>query len=239
MVIGSGITIGTGIQLTPSNTPLPGTPVPWSNNSYFNLGSAQSGITTNLAGIIDTNAQMWQLCYAWQSITVANGLNTLGFNPYYSEGNALVTFNLAVASTSNSTDFSNASTYTLTYTPGFVNLQAGVYVQNNGVFPGGAWAIGAGAVTIPANRYFLLGMYWPLSRTYQTTAQNKTAYVGSSPYVTALNTVYIALNPPVGGWPSPNSFAPLTVPLQLGGPGYGFGTLTNTTSVMSAVFSYN
>jgi len=247
MVIGSGIEIGSGIQLTPSNGPLTGTAVPWSNNSYFNSGLSINGVTTTTIATPAGNGgvQSWQLFYAWRSVQLSNAAfptqpspNFWGFNSYTNETTP-VTASAAAANGPNSLNFSNSTDATITYTPGTINTAAGGFNSNDSSFAsGGNWVLNGGPI-IPAETYFLIGMFWPRSRTYQTMPQNRTAFVGSTPYITACNTVYWG-NPnfPLGSVPAAQTPYVTSIPTQLGGIGQGYTEYSNTTMMMSQVFLY-
>ena len=83
-------------------------------------------------------------------------------------------------------------------------------------------------VTIPAGRYFLLGISGPRYATFQTAALNKTAYVGAVPYFTVLNTVFI----------NNASLLTPTIPSQLGGTDTSYTQYDNTTWAASFAFAY-
>lgn len=244
MVIGSGIEIGSGIRLTPSNSPLTGTAVPWTNNSYFNSGLSTNGVTTTTIVTPAGNGavQSWQLFYAWRSVALSNSAfptqpspNFWGFNSYTNE-TTLVTAVAAAANETNSLNFSNSTAATITYTTTNITATAGGFNQNDAALPSGVWVLNGGPI-IPAETYFLIGMFWPRSRTYQTMPQNRTAFIGSTPYVTACNTVYWG-NPnfPVGAIPAAQTPFSNSIPTQLGGIGQGYIEYPNTTMMMSQVF---
>lgn len=232
LVVGSGITVETGITIESSNTPLFGTGVAWLSNTYLDFWTSRSGVqSTNPLSV--GPFQGWQLCYAWQSVSVANGTSTLGFNAW-SNSISPVNWWLSIATAPNVINF--ATSQTISSTSGTLTYPAGAFVENTpdsavDFFNG---YVVQGPVTIPANTYFMIGLFGASYRTYKP-SQNRTALVGTTPYVTVLNTVYLSIDS------APNQAAAGVIPAAVGGTaptsGY-FITYPNTVQVMSAKFRY-
>lgn len=198
-----------------TSTPTPfdyGTTVTWTDNTYFDSFTSQSGVTTTDG--TDTNNLCWQLYYAHQALTIpADAVNRLGINTWRSGSNvinwryAISTVDETLGSFAADAQFANQS---FSYTAGGFNEQAA-----------------DSSVTIPANRYFLIGVVGgPYYRATKLLASNRTAYIGGTPYVTVFNTFYQS------GWPS----GPTTgIPTDLGGSAT-FTKHTDRVSVTSIKF---
>lgn len=197
---------------TPTGAPAQGTIVTWSDNTYFDSYTSQSGVLDSDG--ISTNRLCWQVYYSRRALTIpADGVNRLGVNTWRSGSNtinwryAISTVDDTLGSFATDVQFANQS---YSYTAGGFNEQAA-----------------DSAVTIPANRYFLLGIQGgPYYRTAKLLGANRTAYIFSFPVVTVLNTYY------EGAWPSgPDS----GIPTQLGGSAT-FTEYTDRVSVTSVKF---
>lgn len=215
----AGIMMATIAHRRVSNSPAPGpdpfngTVVAWTDNTYFDSYTSQSGVTTSDGTY--TNNLCWQLYYAHQALTIpaGDGVNRLGICTTINGSNT-ISWRISV-STANDTLGSFAAdtqfaTQSFTYSAGGFNQQTA-----------------ATAVSIPANRYFLIGVTnGPYYRATKLLANSRTAYVGSTPYVTVFNTFY------QGGWPS----GPTTgIPTDLGGAAT-FTKYTDRVSVTSVKF---
>lgn len=189
-----------------------GTTVVWTDNTYFDSYTSQSGVTTTDG--LDTNRLCWQLYYSHQALTIpADGVNRVGINTWRAGTNtvnwrrAISTVDDTLGSFAADAQFASAS---FSYSAGGFNEQPA-----------------DSAVSIPANRYFLIGIQaGPYYRATKLLAENRTAYIGATPYVTVFNTFY------QGGWPSgPDS----GIPTQLGGAST-FTEYTDRVSVTSIKF---
>lgn len=189
-----------------------GTTVSWADNTYFDSYTSQSGVTTSDGS--NTNNLCWQLYYAHQALTIpADGVNRVGINTYIGGSNT-VNWRYAISQSDDTlgnfgsdAQFANQS---FSYTAGGFNEQAA-----------------DSSVSIPANRYFLIGVVsGPFYRATKILADNRTAYIGTTPYVTVFNTFY------QGGWPT----GPTTgIPTDLGGAS-SFTKFTDRVSVTSIKF---
>lgn len=216
LVIGSGIEIGTGITVANEYTgPDRGTDVPWTNLSYFNSWTSQSGVTTSDIASYNTNNLVWQLMYAWQAITI----------PVLSPA-------WGVATTANGTN-SSALRYSLSsvdYTIGSFGADAQIGININSSYTAGGFFTGqvTSARSIPANRYFLLGISsGPFYRSFKTLAANRTATISGNPVFTVINRFW---------WPGWPSGATTGIPTQLGGSQGGYTEQNGYVPVTSFIF---
>lgn len=193
--------------------PTDGTQVAWTDDTYFDSYTSQSGITNS--DNFPTNSLCWQVYYAHRALTIpADGTNRVGINTYQNGSNT-INWRVSVSNADDTlgsfatdTQFANQS---FSYVAGGFNQQ-----------PADT------AVSIPANRYFLIGVVaGPYYRSFKTLAANRTAYISGTPYVTVLNTVYYAPHTPsiTSG-----------IPTQLGGAASGFTEYTDRVSVTSIKF---
>jgi hypothetical protein len=200
-------------QTAHAAVPATGTAVSWTNDTYFDLYSSQSGVTTS--DLANTSGLVWQVFYAHAPLTIpADGVMRLGVNSTRN-GNNTVTYRIAIGNTEGmfgnfGTDSSFSSVSINPYTAGGFNEQTV-----------------SSAVTIPARRYFLIGIAnGPFYRAIKTLGANRTAQIGGVSYVTAINTVYYM---PHGG-------ATTGIPTDLGGTTSGFTTYFGYSPVASIKF---
>ena len=189
-----------------------GTIVPYTELTYFNAFTSQSGVTTTDA--FDTNNGCWQLYYSHSAVTINNGSN-IGLNTYRAGSN---TWSWSVAiSNSNNTIGNWGSVSAITSNTSFSYNLGGFNVSPI-----------TQSVTIPANRYFLiLNNGGPFYRTVKTLASNRTAQIGGSNYVTVCNKVAL------GNWPTGGT---TVIPSQFGGSGTNYTFYTGASHVHSVVF---
>lgn len=197
-----------------ATAPTTGTAVAWTNDTYFDMYSSQSGVLSSDQA--NTSSLVWQVFFANAPLTIpADGVNRYGWQAYGNGSNA-VNYRIAISSVDNTlgsfaadTQISSAAT---------TSYSAGVFKEQ----------VGTASVTIPAKRYFLIGIVGgPFTRTIKSLAANRTAQVGGVNYVTALNTVYFA---------SHASSITTGIPSAIGGNVSGFSTLNGYASVMSIKF---
>ena len=182
-----------------------GTLVDWTSNTYFYTANAtrtQSGSGTP-DYVYDTNNMLWQLFYAHRSIRLPVGSNRWGPIPRQSGTNSFDLY-AAVSSQDNTVGRFNSN----------VDVLIGAIFGNSSYTANTLFQSPITTeLTIPANRYFLLGIGGndgggPFYKNYRRTANNFTAVNGGNAIVTVLNEVY------VGPWPT----GPIRgVPTQLGG----------------------
>jgi len=191
-------------QKWPANVPVSGDPslslgtqVAWTSGTYFDSWTSQSGVTTEDApGTPYTNNLCWQMFYSHVALKISATTQRAGVATMINGSNT-IRIRAAIASANNSqTGFTSEAQYasaSFSYTAGGFN-QLTFTSQ----------------LSIPANRYFLLGVVaGPYYRTFKTLAANRTAVVGgTTAVVTAINKTWW------GAWPS----GPITgIPTQLGG----------------------
>ncbi len=153
--------------------------------------------------------------YAWQAITIP-----------------VVSPAFGIATTVNNSN-STALRYSLSSVDGTVgSFGADAQIATQGTTSytaGGLFTVPmTSARSIPANRYFLLGVTGgPFYKSFKALAANRTATVGGSPVVTAINKIWWP------GWPGgPTS----GIPTQLGGAAT-FTELTGYIPVTSFKFT--
>lgn len=201
------------IQRAEAAAPSTGTTVSWTDDTYFDGYSSQSGVTTS--DLPPTNDLVWQLYYANAPLSIpADSVNRLGLNTYIGGSNSWK-FRIAISTADDTlgsfgTDSEFAS--------GSAGYSAGGFNQS---------AVTT-TVNIPARRYFIIGVHTgPYYRTFKTLANNRSAQINGLTYVTALNTIYYAphLNSVVSG-----------VPTALGGSSTAFTTYTGHVAMYSIKF---
>jgi hypothetical protein len=190
-----------------------GTIVPYTELTYLDAFSSQSGVTTTDA--FNTNSGCWQLYYSHSAVTINSGSNNIGLNTYNSGSNSWTWY--VTISNSNNTIGSWGTVSAVTSVQSF-NYVAGGFNSSNITQ----------TVTIPANRYFLISNNsGPFYRTIKTLASNRTAQIGGSNYVTVCNKVALGNN--IGGGTT-------TVPTQFGGAGTGYVFYSGASHVHSVIF---
>jgi hypothetical protein len=190
-----------------------GTIVPYTELTYLDAFSSQSGVTTTDA--FNSNNGCWQLYYSHSAVTISSGTNRIGLN---SSANGSNSWSWSIAiSNSNNTIGNWGSVSAITTTQSFTYVAGGFNQSNT-----------TQTVTIPANRYFLIqNNGGPFYRTIKTLASNRTAQIGGTNYVTVCNKVAL------GDWPSGGTTA---IPTQFGGLGGGYTFYTGASHVHSVVF---
>ncbi len=200
-------------QKASATMPSTGTSVSWTNDTYFNSFTSQSNVLNS--DLTDTNSLVWQLFYAHAPLSLpVDGVLRVGINTYQS-GNNTVQWRVAISSSEN--------------TIGNFGLDSqfaqGSYSYSTGGFN---QATIATAVSIPARRYFLIGVNaGPYYRSFKQLASNRSAQINSLNYVTALNTIYYA---------SHASSVNSGVPVALGGASNSFTTYSGYVPVISIKF---
>ena len=175
------------------------TQVAWTDDTYFSAFSSQSGSTTypstpiSFYGSNNTSFSLW---YAHKALTIpADAVNRMAFNPHSTQTTTTRRWYIAISSADSLTSFGSTSTQFATHTGA---LTGGVLAETTI----------SSAVSIPANRYFVLGAYSIFFRNVKALATARTAYLNGEPVVTALNQIY---------WAPQASISMGGVPNQLGG----------------------
>ena len=201
------------IQSAEAAGPATGTSVAWTNDTYFDMYTSQSGVMTSDKA--DTNNLIWQMYYSNAPLSIpADSALRVGLNTYANGTNswtwriAISTVNDTIGSFGTDTQFASGS----------YSYSAGGFYQS---------AVTT-AVTIPANRYFLIGVTGgPYYRSFKALGANRSAQIGGATYVTAINTMYYSTH---GTGPTSG------IPIELGGSTVGFTTYSGFVPVMSIRF---
>ena len=202
------------IDVASAASPSTGTIVNWTNDTYFDAYSSQSGVTNS--DLPQTNDLVWQLYYANAPLTIpADGINRLGLNTYLSGTNAWK-FKVAISTVDDTLGNFGADT------------EFGSKDMNSYSMGGFNQSTAATLVTIPARRYFIIGVHTgPYNRTFKTLSGNRSAQIDGLTYVTALNTIYYA----------PHSNTVISgVPTALGGSSNAFTTYNGYVAMYSIKF---
>lgn len=171
-----------------------GTLVDWTDNTFFDSWSASTSTTS------DNNANaiypVWQMYYAHQQVRIQVGANLR--TATFLIGSNSWKYGVSVGTVDN-TSGSFPSPTTISTNQSFTYTSGGSYVTITNLL-----------AVIPANRFFLVahtnGPYYYARRNL---AANRTAVIGSTPYVTAINKM----------WVNGASSSTFIVPNQLGGSG--------------------
>lgn len=192
-----------------------GTAVAWTSATYFDSFTSQSGITTS--NLSPTNSMCWQIYYAHKAMTIAAAANSIGLNTYLNGSNSWTWYTSVSTVNDNSGSFPSESSFATT--GGVVGYTAGGFSQQTV----------SSLVTIPANRYFLIGhVAGPYYRTFRTLAANRTAQISGVSHVTAFNRVFYG---PHGSGPTSG------IPSQLGGARTGYTEYNGYVPVWSIKFT--
>lgn len=209
-IIGGAVLLGTGAavtrQVVVQTGPVSGDPslnlgtqVAWTSNTYFYTANASTIGVSGPDYQYDTNNMAYQLFYAHRQIRLPVGSNRWGSIPRSGGANSVRLLAIVATNSNDKTNWAPNVETTIS------SISSWNYVANT-LYQAPITT----QITIPANRYFLLGIdgghYY---KNYRRSANNITAVNGGNAVVTAINEVY------VGPWPTgPNA----GVPNQLGGP---------------------
>ena len=192
-----------GMQLSDIN---PGpTYFEWTSGSYLNSWTSQTSTTSDLAtsggpGLTSagysTNQLVWQLFFAHVSVQLTGASQKWGYVPYAGGTNS-VGLRATISNTNNTLGDFAADTNISTISSD--NYSAGVFQEKsiNTLF------------TVPANRYFMLGVVGgPFYRIYKNLSNNRVAQISGSSIISVIPKIYW------GRWTD----GPLTgIPTQVGG----------------------
>lgn len=190
--------------------------VEWTDDTYFNFYTTSTSLTTDSSlSQSATQNRMYQLCYAHQALTIPNdATNRLAVGTYSTQVTAAKRWWIAISTSTNflrmPTTFTGISSDADT-TPS----SAGAFVEQPC----------RSAVTIPANRYFLIGHSIIAMKALRTLTAPRTMSISGTPYLTTWPTIYYF-----------SSQSETRVPLEFGGFGRLNTIFTNTTHVMSVKF---
>lgn len=205
-----------------------GTTVEWSSNTWLYIAEGQANVRSATYDTVnyDTNNMVYQLCYAHRSIRlpVSSGAVTAsGGGARWSTivrqgGSNTVRLYGAVANVN--ANLSDFKSNTDTQLSGNYNAN---YIANT-LFAGDVTT----QFTVPANRFFLIGVFGgPYYKNYRKTANNYTAVNAGNAIVTVLNKVY------VGPWPTG---ATSGIPRQIGGNTSNYNVLDG--NILLAAFKF-
>lgn len=211
--IGGGIRFGGGISIDGGGAVVSGDPnlslgteFSWTSGTYFDTWTSQTSATSDLGftggpNTVNTgygsNNLAWCLFYAHKSVRLAaDAVNRWGYVPNNTGSNS-VSLRYSASGTNNTQ--SNFDADTLNATAASNSYTGGALFQRTIT----------SVITVPANRYFLLGINGgPFRKQYRSLASNRTAVENNEAVVTVLNKFYW------GGWVTgPTS----GIPTQLGG----------------------
>lgn len=190
--------------------------VAWTSGDLFDAWSASTSTSSDLGA---SNGLDWQVFFAHQSLSIASGIpEAYGIGTRTSGINSWVWYAAVSSSAATLGAFGtplevgrNATSGNTSYTSGGLNLGPST-----------------GTLTVPAGRYFLIGLYGgPFYRAARTAADPRTGETSGSPAVTAVNVVYRRTANPQS----------IEVPSQLGGGGSGFTEYDGYSLVASVRFS--
>jgi hypothetical protein len=138
-----------------------------------------------------------------------------------------------IATTANGSNTSNLrySLSSVDDTVGSFEADAQIGTNNLGSYTAGGFFEGrvTSSRSIPANRYFLLGITGgPFYRSFRTLAANRTATIGGNPVFTVINRFW---------WPGWPTGATTGIPTQLGGSQSGYTERSGFMPVTSFIFT--
>lgn len=194
------------------------TQIAWTPGTYFDSWTSRSGIVDNTLQSIqaDVSNLVWQLFFAHKAITLPVGSLMYGVNPKKTSS-CTISLRAAISTADNTLgSFASDSQYATV-----VKSSVGGVLDEMAVDT---------LLTVPANRYFLLGVVitnGSYYRTLQTLSKSRTAIFNNENIVTCFNRVY-----------HPGSVTgPLTgIPTLLGGSA-SFTLLSNVAAVTSFKFN--
>lgn len=191
------------------------TSVTWADNTYFDFYSAQTSTTTDILGSVQN--RVYQLCYAHQQLTLpADAVNRLAVGTYSTQVSSPKRWWFAQGIADDVQRMSSVTMSALS-SDGTSNFpsSSGAFVE----IPMGT------AITITANRWFIIGHSIIPFRAVRSQAAPRTAVITGTNYVTAFPVLYEY------GSQSENR-----VPAQLGGFARPIRIWSGYTHVMSVKF---
>lgn len=157
----------------------------------------------------------YQLCFAWQPLTIFNNASTVGINTYQAGTNTWTWYK---------------SVATAPYQLGALPAETAFTASGGGSYTAGGFTQSTvtSQVSIPANTYFLIGVSGgPYYRSFYQIGANRTATIGGNPYVTVINRVFY------GSWATGPASG---IPNQIGGATSGYTDLSGYSMVVSVKF---
>lgn len=191
------------------------TEVAWTDNTYFDFYSSQTSNTTDILGSVQNRC--FQLCFAHQQVTIPNdAVDRLAVGTYSTQVSAPKRWWMATGVAD------NIQRVPQTYS--FISSDSDTRTSSQGAFveiPCKA----TGGVTIPANRWFIIGHSIIAFRAVRSQAAARTAVISGTYYVTAFPIIYEF-----------SSQSETRTPVQLGGFGKPIRVWQGYTHVMSIKF---
>jgi hypothetical protein len=189
--IGGGITIDGGAAGSGDPNLDNGTTVAWSDGTIFDTWTSSSSSTTDGTNNVTT---IWQMFYAHVAIKIVSGTSGARIGTHTSGTNSWQ-WALSLSGTNNTqSNFGSASTITTTTSNSYTS--GGTYIR-----------VYNANISIPANRYFIIGRTaGPFYYSSRTLNANRTATIGGIPQFTVINKI----------WKGSTSTT-FTIPSQLGG----------------------
>lgn len=200
------------IQYAFAAAPTVGTAVAWTDDTYFDSYSTQSGLTSSDKGAV--NFLVWQVYYTYAPLSLPlDTVNRVGVATY---GNGVNASKARIAISSvDDTLGSFGADFEFAATSSSVGYSAGGFMEYKVTT----------AVTIPAHRYFMIGTTGgPAYRTFKTLGNNRTAQIAGVNYITSMNTVYWSTTASAG------------IPVALGGLTDSFTTYAGYVPLISIKF---
>jgi hypothetical protein len=155
------------------------TTVNWTDNTYFDFYSSQTSTTTDIVAL-ESNIMVAQLAFAHQAINLpADAVNRIGVGTYSTQTASPKRFFFALGTADNVPRVAQSITLRTSDTNTAAS-SAGAFLEQPVI----------SAVTIPANRYFLICMSVAPYVAKKALAAPRTAYIGATPYVTIFNNIY-------------------------------------------------
>jgi hypothetical protein len=191
------------------------TEVSWTDDTYFDFYSSQTSTTTDILASVQNRC--FQLCYAHQQVTIPNdGISRLAVGTYSTQVSSPKRWWMAIGVAN------DIQRVPQSYTS--ISSDSDARTSSQGAFveiPCRA----TGGVTIPANRWFIIGHSIIPFRAVRSQAAARTAVIGGTYYVTAFPILYEF-----------GSQSELRTPVQLGGYGRPVRVWSGYTHVMSIKF---
>ena len=196
------------------NVPQLGTEVAWSDNTYFDFWTSQSGVTTT--DVTGSNGLTYQLCYAHKTISIpSDGVNRIGVNTFTTQTAAPKP--IRFVSGSNNSQISNFGGEKSLVGLNSIDSAPGKFIEQPC----------SSATTIQAGSYFIIGIGAIFFRTMKTVTTNRTAMLGGEPVVTVI---------PTNWWSSQANVQTSGFPTELGGTRTPTQKFTDKVLVMSIKF---
>lgn len=190
------------------------TEVEWTDDTFFDFYSTSTSTTTDILGGVQNRC--FQLCYAHQQVTIpADGVERLGVGTYSTQVSSPKRWWMAQGVADNIQRVPQSYTFITTDGTSSRTSSQGAFVT----VPANT------AITIPANRWFIIGHSIIPFRAVRSQAAPRTAKIGSTYYVTAFPTIYEF-----------SSQSEARTPVYLGGFGKPIRVWFGYTHVMSIRF---